>query len=176
MYLGMLLTYMFMNIFQKYVYLQERKRSEIIRSYKNILHLQKQVEAYPGCQRLFQRGFRFLSSLYSDPRENQTVIFFTKFCDILSFHYPGYQRFFSRLRRSWLRPTAEDVSAFGQHRKFPPHARKTSGAQGIQGFVMKECLRGRLAIACVALQAFDREREGNLGGRPRARSPDKGFA
>ena len=25
---------------------------------------------YPGCQRLFQRGFRFLSSLYSDPREN----------------------------------------------------------------------------------------------------------
>ena len=40
------------------------------------------------------------------------------------------QRFFSRLRRSWLRPTAEDVSAFGQHRKFPPHARKTSGIQG----------------------------------------------
>ena len=26
--------------------------------------------------------------------------------------------------------TAEDVSAFGQHRKFPPHARKTSGTQG----------------------------------------------
>ena len=38
--------------------------------------------------------------------------------------------FFSRLRRSWLRPTAEDVSAFGQHRKFPPHARKTSGTHG----------------------------------------------
>ena len=52
---------------------------------------------YPGCQRLFWRGFRFLSSLYSDPRE----------------------KFFSRLR-----PTAEDVSAFGQHRKFPPHASK----------------------------------------------------
>ena len=32
--------------------------------------------------------------------------------------------------RSWLRPTAEDVSAFGQNRKFPPHARKTSGTQG----------------------------------------------
>ena len=32
--------------------------------------------------------------------------------------------------RDWLRPTAEDVSAFGQHRKFPPHARKTSGTQG----------------------------------------------
>ena len=27
-------------------------------------------------------------------------------------------------------PTAEDVSAFGQHRQFPPHARKTSGTQG----------------------------------------------
>ena len=40
------------------------------------------------------------------------------------------QRFFSRLRRSWLRPTAEDVSAFGQHRKFPPQARKNSGTQG----------------------------------------------
>ena len=26
--------------------------------------------------------------------------------------------------------TAEDVLAFGQHRKFPPHARKTSGTQG----------------------------------------------
>ena len=34
------------------------------------------------------------------------------------------------LRHSWLRPTAEDVSAFGQHRKFPPRARKTSGTQG----------------------------------------------
>ena len=38
------------------------------------------------------------------------LFFFTKFCDILSFHYPGYQRFFSRF--------------------FPPHARKTSGTQG----------------------------------------------
>ena len=26
--------------------------------------------------------------------------------------------------------TAEDMSAFGQQRKFPPHARKTSGTQG----------------------------------------------
>ena len=60
------------------------------------------IHSYPGCQRLFQRGFRFLSSLYSDPR----------------------------VGRSWLRPTAEEVSAFGQHPKFPPHARKTSGTQG----------------------------------------------
>ena len=29
----------------------------------------------------------------------------------------------------WLRPTAEDVLAFGPHRKSPPHARKTSGTQ-----------------------------------------------
>ena len=35
------------------------------------------------------------------------------------------KKFFSRL---W--PTAEDVSAFGQHQKFPPHARKTSVIQG----------------------------------------------
>ena len=26
-----------------------------------------QLYAYPGCQRLFSHGFRFLSSLYSDP-------------------------------------------------------------------------------------------------------------
>ena len=45
------------------------------------------------------------------------------------------QRFLSRLRRSWLLPTAEDVSAFGQHRKFPPHARKTSGTQRTCFFV-----------------------------------------
>ena len=32
---------------------------------------------------------------------------------------------------SCLPLTAEDVSAFGQHRKFPPHVRKTSGIQGI---------------------------------------------
>ena len=47
---------------------------------------------YPGC------CFRFLSSLYTDPR-----------------------------------PTAEGVSAFGQHRKLPPHTRKTSGTQGSLG-------------------------------------------
>ena len=35
------------------------------------------------------------------------------------------QRVFSRLRT-----TAKDVSAFGQHQKFPPHLRKTSGTQG----------------------------------------------
>ena len=45
--------------------------------------------SYPGCQRLFQCGFRFLSSLYSVA-----------------------------------------ARGFGQHRKFPPHARKTSGTQG----------------------------------------------
>ena len=35
--------------------------------------------------------------------------------------FPGDPRgtFSSLLRRSWLPPTAEDVSAFGQHRKFP---------------------------------------------------------
>ena len=36
--------------------------------------------------------------------------------------------FFSRLRCSWLRPTAEAVSAFS--RQVPPHARQTSGTQG----------------------------------------------
>ena len=45
------------------------------------------------------------------------------------YEYPGCQRLFKGGFRV-LGPTAEDVSAFAQHRKFPPHARKTSGTQG----------------------------------------------
>ena len=33
-------------------------------------------------------------------------------------------------RRSWLRPTAEAVSAFGQHRNSHRTREKTSGTQG----------------------------------------------
>ena len=40
------------------------------------------------------------------------------------------------LRRSWLRPTAEDV-CFDRHRKFPPHTRKTAGTQGNMGQKLK---------------------------------------
>ena len=57
--------------------------------------------------------------------------------------YPGWQKLFWRgllflslcdsLRRSWLWPTAEDVSGFGRHRKFPLHPRKTAGTQGNMG-------------------------------------------
>ena len=43
---------------------------------------------------------------------------------------------FSLLRRSWLRPTAENVSAFGKHRKFPPHARKPLVPRVIYGHLM----------------------------------------
>ena len=32
--------------------------------------------------------------------------------------------------KTWLRPTAKGVSAFGQHRKFPSYARKASGTRG----------------------------------------------
>ena len=35
---------------------------------------------------------------------------------------------------------AEDVSAFGQHRKFPPHARKTSGTPGNAKYTKKQNL------------------------------------
>ena len=49
--------------------------------------------------------------IYSDPRE----------------------MFFSRLQ-----PTAEDVSAFGRHRKFPPQARKSSGTQGITNDALRK--------------------------------------
>ena len=34
-------------------------------------------------------------------------------------------------RRSWLKLSAEHLSAYGRHRRIPLHARKTSGRQGI---------------------------------------------
>ena len=40
--------------------------------------------------------------------------------------------------------TAEDVSAFGQHRKFPPHARKTSGTQGTKSQFLVDIYRQSL--------------------------------
>ena len=58
---------------------------------------------YPGYQRLLMRSSRPRSSLYSDARE--------KF-------------FFSQLRRSWLRPSAEDLSPCARHRSIQPFARK----------------------------------------------------
>ena len=51
------------------------------------------------------------------------------FCQVIIVTHK--KSFFSRFRRSWLRPMAKDVSAFGQHRKFPPCVRETSGTQGI---------------------------------------------
>ena len=41
------------------------------------------------------------------------LFFLTKFCDILSFHYPGYQRFFSRA-----------AGSFGVGRRPKPRAAK----------------------------------------------------
>ena len=41
----------------------------------------------------------------------------------------GFCQVFIVTRAKWLRRSWR-VSAFGQHRKFPPHARKTSGTQG----------------------------------------------
>ena len=32
--------------------------------------------------------------------------------------------------KTWLRPTAKGVSAFGQHQKLPSYARKASGTRG----------------------------------------------
>ena len=42
------------------------------------------------------------------------------------------------------KPTAADLSAFGQHRKFPPRARKTSGTQGNDVHLSdsKRCITG----------------------------------
>ena len=54
------------------------------------------------------------------------------FCQVFIYSDPR-EMFFSRLR-----PTAEDVSAFGRNRKFPPRARKSSGTQGITNALREE--------------------------------------
>ena len=70
-----------------------------------------QPEWFPVYQRLFLRGFRFLSCLHHSVTREKS--------------------FFSRLRRSYLRP-------FGWHGRFLPHARKTSGYQNDNIFWWEE--------------------------------------
>ena len=57
----------------------------------NKIHLIR-FQYYPGCQRLFMRGFRFRSVLKSEVREKRKA-----------------KSFFSRLRRSCLRPAADET-------------------------------------------------------------------
>ena len=52
----------------------------------------------------------------------------------------GFCQVFIVTRRSWIRPTAEDVSALSQHRKFTLHARKTSGTQGTVAVAVAKAL------------------------------------
>ena len=70
--------------------------------YKHFFSSLLREKLYLGCQRLFMRGFRFLSSLKK---------------------WLARKVFFLRLRRSCLRPKAEDESACGR-RSFSSHARK----------------------------------------------------
>ena len=80
----------------------------------NKIHLIR-FRYYPGCQRLFKGGFRFRSVLKSEVREKRKA-----------------KRFFSRLRRSCLQPSAEQVSACGRRNEAPGRTReKSSGTQGI---------------------------------------------
>ena len=51
--------------------------------------------------------------------------------------FPVSVKSFSRLRRSWLRPTAEDVSAFGQTPKTPAAREKNLWYPGY--YAGKEC-------------------------------------
>ena len=81
----------------------------------NKIHLIR-FRYYPGCQRLFMRGFRFRSVLKSEVREKRKA-----------------KSFFSRLRRSCLRPSAEHVSAWAWRNEAPRRTwEKSSGTQGIQ--------------------------------------------
>ena len=56
----------------------------------------------------------------------------SSFCQVFIYS-DQREMFFSRLR-----PTAEDVSASGRHRKFSPQARKSSGTQGITNDALRE--------------------------------------
>ena len=51
--------------------------------------------------------------------------------------------------------TAEDVSAFGQHRKFPPHARRTSGTQGKASVFLASLLSLALVLSRAPDLLFD---------------------
>ena len=79
----------------------------------------KDMSACPGCQILFYRGFRFLSSLYSDPREKLVVA-----VSPLVASQAGV------FRGARFSACVGGYAAHGQHRKFPLYARKTSGTQG----------------------------------------------
>ena len=51
--------------------------------------------------------------------------------------------------------TAEDVSAFGQHRKFPPHARRTSGTQDKASVFLASLLSLALVLSLAPDLLFD---------------------
>ena len=72
---------------------------------------------------LVTEWFEWMSAHTLGSRDFSSAV--SGFCQV--FIVTRAKSFFSRLR-----PTAEDMSAFGQYRKFPPHARKTSGTQGSQ--------------------------------------------
>ena len=82
----------------------------------------------------------------------------------------GARDFSSAVSGFWLRPTAENVSTFGQHRKFPPHARKTSGTQGRKltstipkGGCGKGKLKGQmLNVGCEKVNVNSTELDGRI--------------
>ena len=81
---------------------------------------------YPGFQRLFQRGFRFLSSL--SPLVASAY-------DRRGVGLRPTPSLRSRRRKGQGVGDREEgkrgrATQASQHRKFPPHARKTSGTQG----------------------------------------------
>ena len=82
----------------------------------NKIHLIR-FRYYPGCQRLFMRGFRFRSVLKSEVREKRKA-----------------NSFFSRLRRSCLQPSGRTgVGLRPTKRSSPSHARKILWYPGYTG-------------------------------------------
>jgi len=72
-----------------------------------------------------------MAAVTSSANRQCTSIFYFLGARDFSSAVSGFCRVFIAARGFGLRPTAaEDVSAFGQHRKFPLQARKTSGTQG----------------------------------------------
>ena len=66
----------------------------------------------------------------------------------------AYRKFPPHARKTsgtqgFLAPTAKDVSAFGQRRKFPPHARKTSGTQGRVETEVQEIKGDSIALSTI---------------------------
>ena len=87
-------------------------------------------QLYPRCQRLFMRGFWFRSSLKKVIPAIDRLETRSRSIQHGKSTRSAPEVFFSRLRHSYLRPSAEDGSACGRRISSSHATKKSSGTQG----------------------------------------------